>query len=300
MSSRAEREYMASAGRKDANHNNSGRTIPLKVICPGLSRSGTGAMRQALEILGIGRTFHGLRLGERPDDLNLWIDLTDRKYPPNGQRAIEKPITAPDLDKVIGDCGAVTDMPCAAFWRELMEAYPKAKVVLVERDLESWYRSFDQAVIQGLMSMKGQILANHWVAGSIGYRNPEVLHRLFLNYFRARNKQELAAKARQIYLEHNEAVQAACSQQGRPLLDYKLGSGWHTLCEFLEVDVPKDVDFPRGNEAEVLLPFIHKAQRELLIRAIIKLLRHAAVGTIVSTVAWTIWTQPQMFRRWLD
>lgn len=295
MSSQAEHDYMANVAPVDANSKYNGRTMPLKVICPGLSRSSTGAMRQALETLGIGRTFHGLRLGERPNDLDIWIDLVERKFPSSSKSAHTRPITTRNFDRVIGDCGGVTDMPCAAFWRELMAAYPEAKVVLVERELDAWNRSFDQAVVQGMMSIKGQILANHWVAGFIGYRNPEMLHLLFLGYFRAQNKRELAANARPIYLEHNEAIRTACRQQGRPLLEYKLGSGWEPLCSFLDVDIPKDVDFPRGNEAEVLLPFIHKAQKELLMRAATKFLKQLAIAAALLGIVWVIWRRPENF-----
>lgn len=296
MSSKAEQDYMAKASPVAAYSRPKGRTIPMKVICPAMSRSGTGAMRQALEQLGIGRTYHGLRLGERPKDLDIWIDMVDRKY----AAGEEVPISAEDFDKVLGDCGAVTDMPCAAFWRELLDAYPEAKVVLVERDLDTWYRSFDQAVIQGLMSAKGQIIANHWVAKYIGYRNPELLHRLFFRYFHAQNKRELAANAKQTYLEHNEAIRRICQQQGRPFLEYKFGSGWQPLCDFLEVEVPEGVDFPKDNEVEVLLPFIHKAQRELLFRAASRLLKQTAIAAPVFGIAWMLWRRPQDLRAWLN
>lgn len=295
MSSKAEREYMAKASPIYGESKQGGRTVPMKVICPAMSRSGTGAMRQALEKLGVGRTYHGLRLGERPGDLDLWIDMADRKYSVQEDARV----SIEDFDQVLGDCGAVTDMPCAAFWRELLDAYSDAQVVLVERDLETWYRSFNQAVIQGLFSMKGQILANHWVAKYIGYRNPELLHRLFLRYFQARNKREIAENAKGIYVEHNEAVRRICRQQERPFLDYKLGSGWQPLCSFLEVDVPKDGEFPRGNEAEVLLPFIHKAQRELLIRGASKLLKQSSLAAVVLSIGWVLWRRPGSLRAWL-
>lgn len=294
MSSHAEKDYMADAAPAKATDSYTGRTIPMKVICPGMSRSGTGSMRQALETLGIGRTFHGLRLGERPKDLDVWIDLVDRKYPRSKRPQDAKPITSADFDLVIGDCGGVTDMPCAAFWRELMAAYPDAKVILVERDLDEWYRSFDQAVVQGMLSIKGQILANQWIARLIQYRNPEMLQSLFLSYFQARNRQELAANARRVYVEHNEAIRKACREQSRAFLDYKLGSGWQPLCDFLGVDVPKEVDFPRGNEAKVLLPFIHKAQRELIIRAVTKLLSRSTVIVAIIGSAVIAWKQPNI------
>jgi hypothetical protein len=44
-------------------------------------------------------------------------------------------------DQLLGHRGAVTDQPAILFAAELLEAYPDAKVVIVKRDVESWYRS---------------------------------------------------------------------------------------------------------------------------------------------------------------
>jgi hypothetical protein len=45
----------------------------------------------------------------------------------------------PKLDQLLGHVAAVTDAPCNIFGPELIEAYPEAKVVLIERDIEAWY-----------------------------------------------------------------------------------------------------------------------------------------------------------------
>ena len=45
---------------------------------------------------------------------------------------------------------AAVDWPACAFWRELAEAFPDAKVVLTTRDAESWYESY-HATIRGGM-----------------------------------------------------------------------------------------------------------------------------------------------------
>src|SRR5436305_3601510 len=290
---------MANKSRADGDGNSPGRTIPLQVICPALSRNGTDSMRKALEILGIGRTFHGFRLGERPNDMETWIDLVDRKYPRSDDPKDVRPIPAAAFDRVIGDCGAVTDMPCAAFWRELMAAYPNAKVVLVERDVDAWFRSFQQTVVDGMMSAKGHIFANHWVAAFVGDRKIEMMFRVFFKYFQASNKQELAANAKRVYVEHNAATRKACQEEGRPFLDYKLGDGWQPLCDFLDVDVPKDVDFPSGNEAHILSELTHKIQWQRIFGLMTMILSRLAVATALSGGGWIIWKRPQLFVDWI-
>jgi hypothetical protein len=237
----------------------------------------------------MGRTFHGFRLGERTDDMPHWLKLVDSKYPRSNDPRDKKPISAEDFDHVIGDCGAVTDMPCAAFWRELMDAYPEAKIVLVERDVDAWFPSFKQIVVDGMMSRKGQIFANHWVGTFVGDLKIEMMFRIFLKYFEARDRHELAANAKRIYLEHNNAIKQACKEQNRPFLVYRLGDGWKPLCDFLEVDVPKNVPFPRGNEAKVMSELTHKIQWERIYSLVWKMQWHASLITLLTAAVWNVW-----------
>jgi hypothetical protein len=272
------------------------RETPMRVICPALSRNGTDSMRKALETLGIGRTFHGFRLGERPECMDSWMDLVERKYPRSNHPRDVKPISTADFDRVIGDCGAVTDMPCAAFWRELMAAYPDAKVVLVERDVESWFRSFNLVVINGMMSLKGQLFANPLVAAFTGDRKIEMMFRVFLKYFHANNRDELARNARQIYIDHNSAIREVCRQEGRPILCYKLGDGWQPLCDFLEVDVPADLEFPSGNEAQSLYKFTHTIQRQRVFKLVGMIASRVIIVAGALGVAAIAWNNPQLMR----
>ncbi len=39
---------------------------------------------------------------------------------------------------------ATTDIPCNMFIDELLAAYPNAKVILTERDIESWMTSMNR------------------------------------------------------------------------------------------------------------------------------------------------------------
>lgn len=65
------------------------------------------------------------------------------KYLGLGQR-----FTRTDWDQLLGSYSAVSaDPPAVAFAEDLIAAYPEAKVILVEREIESWYRSFDTNVI---------------------------------------------------------------------------------------------------------------------------------------------------------
>jgi hypothetical protein len=51
------------------------------------------------------------------------------------------------FDSLLGPWGACTDQPAVVFAPELVSAYPEAKVVLVERDVENWFASYSEVVI---------------------------------------------------------------------------------------------------------------------------------------------------------
>jgi hypothetical protein len=51
------------------------------------------------------------------------------------------------FDSLLGHSAAVTDAFAVIFWRELMDAYPEAKIVLVERDLDKWLPSCELLLI---------------------------------------------------------------------------------------------------------------------------------------------------------
>lgn len=126
----------------------------MEVLALGISHSGTESVKRALELLGHGRVYHGFNLNKSTDGWT-WSTLTERRY---GNAS--GPIGQDEFDRILGDCGAVTDFPCYAFWSELMDAYPEAKVVLVERDnLDAWYRSFDQVIVEMAYCWQKRVLS---------------------------------------------------------------------------------------------------------------------------------------------
>jgi hypothetical protein len=114
------------------------RVVPMKVLCLGLSRSGTASLRQALLDLGYNDVYHFASvLQENPRDAEMWIDATQAKFHGKG-----KPFGRHEFDQLLGHCMAVTDSPCVFFYEELLKAYPDAKVILTVRDSpQQWVAS---------------------------------------------------------------------------------------------------------------------------------------------------------------
>ena len=110
------------------------RQVPMKVLCLGLSRTGTSSMRVALWSLGY-EAYHGWSLFENPPDGTLWQEAMAAKFKGEGNVWGRK-----EFDSIFYDSDACLDVPSNNFARELIEAYPDAKVVMTTRDVDSWHQ----------------------------------------------------------------------------------------------------------------------------------------------------------------
>lgn len=113
------------------------------------------AIKHALSILDID-CYHGTNLGGNNPD--RWFFLEAARAKVKGQK-IER--TAEYWDQVLGKFGGVSDFPCLAFTDELLEAYPDAKVILVERDVTSWTGSFLEILDDWRSDWKFQLLTRY-------------------------------------------------------------------------------------------------------------------------------------------
>ncbi|KAK5698258.1 hypothetical protein LTR97_007219 [Elasticomyces elasticus] len=204
------------------------RVVPMQVLSLGFSRTGTSSMQLALEMLGY-PTYHMTSMVRNIPDADMWIEAHNTKY-------FHKPGPSLDRtfwDKLLGHVSATTDLPCAVFFEELIAVYPGVKCVLVEREVEAWYKSWYD------IGKLWTVVTDCIMKGSIG----------------GSNKQELIDKSRDVYREHNKAVREKVPRE--QLLVYELGSGWEPLCAFLGKPVP-DVPFPRVNETEMVNEYVQE------------------------------------------
>ncbi|PSR84421.1 hypothetical protein BD289DRAFT_368610 [Coniella lustricola] len=219
------------------------RTVPFEVICPGMPRTGTSC-ESALEILGCGPVAHMSTAVSRTRDLAMWADAAEAKFTPE-KRPDLQPFGRAEWDNLLGEFRATTDSPGCFFSVELMDAYPDAKVVLVERDLDKWFTSFSTTI----MAVQWPSFGLRCVLSLLHYKYGRLMDpylRLSRACWLAESKDEQAATAKHIYKAHYAEVRA----KARPgqLLEYKLGDGWEPLCEFLGKPIP-DVPFPNVNDS---------------------------------------------------
>jgi len=204
-------------------HRRSG-DVTLKVIGAGFGRTGTLSLKSALETVHLGPCYHMVEVFARPDAAEQWLRAASRG--------------SIDWEEIYGDYQATVDWPGCAFWRELIAAYPAAKVVLSVRDPEKWWESASETILRqaalppsedpGLRRIQ-RVSLEVVHDRSFGGRFPE--------------KESFIAA----FEEHNAAVIREVPADR--LLVYEVTDGWGPLCEFLGVEAP-DAQFPNVNDRE--------------------------------------------------
>jgi len=165
----------------------------------------------------------------RPDHVPVWQAAAE-----------DKPV---DWDRLFEGYQATVDWPGCTFYKELMQHYPDAKVILSVRDPEAWYKSATDTIYS--MSRRGfpmslvpllvpRLRRFVRMVSTIIWRNT------FDNRF------EDKASALSVFNDHNAEVKQTVPAE--KLLVYEVREGWGPLCSFLDVPVP-DKPFPRLNDS---------------------------------------------------
>jgi len=254
----------------DANidRHHSHRTVPMEVLSLGISRTGTLSMQDAYRILGYPNPYHYSSIFANILDADYWTELLRAKYDRGAY------VDKAAFDQLLGDSGAVTDTPCVVFWKELIDAYPEAKIVLVERDVEKWLTSC-RVLLKGVLNPIGVHILRHTDPAWYGRINNCAL--LWVKgFFGSTDLEAAMGNARAAYEEHYAAIRAYVPQE--KILEYRLGSGWKPLCDFLGKDVP-DVPFPRHNETKTIQVVFGVAIGRAFKRSLVN------IGVVVGSVA---------------
>lgn len=198
--------------------------MALELIGAGLGRTGTLSLKTALEGIGYGPCYHMIEILVAPERGRHWLERTK-----DGSH---------NWETIFAGYRATVDWPAAAFWRELAERNPDAKVILSVRDADRWYDSLMNTIYSVIdLELPEDV--------------PEVL-RDFSTMVRALifdqtfdGRFEDRAHAKRVFERHNQAVIDAIPASR--LLVYQSGDGWEPICKFLEVPEPDD-EFPHLND----------------------------------------------------
>lgn len=211
--------------------------MPLQIIGAGFGRTGTMSTCAALNELGF-PCYHMFEVIKNPNNkshLGFWRKVATS--PPGIQH---------DWEQVFANYTAAVDNPACCVWRELLEAYPDAKVLLTlhPRGAEAWYESTINTILRPESMWQFKVLA---LFTPFGRKFADMTHKLVWQ----RSHQGTMSdrdKAIAFYHQHIEKVKAAVPADR--LLIFSADQGWPPLCEFLDVPVPEGA-FPRlNNRAE--------------------------------------------------
>ena len=194
----------------------------LDVIGVGYGRTGTETLRDALEILGFGPCHHMHVMRDHPETYDPW-------------RTFDNPETA-DWPKLYAGFRSAVDFPTVAYWRELAEYYPDAKIVMTTRDAEQWYDSATASVLK-LLAEKDQIKDPH-------HKEILAFSDKFVGnlYFEGRGP-DRDYMINRFHQHENDVRQEIAADR---LLVYRVSDGWDPLCAFLGTGIPAQ-PFPFAN-----------------------------------------------------
>jgi hypothetical protein len=195
--------------------------MTLSIVGAGFGRTGTYSLKAALEQIGFAPCYHMEDVKNNTEHPEIWRAALRNK-----------PV---DWHALLDGYRAAVDWPASFFWRELLEVYPDAKVLLSVRDPDKWYTSMSNTIFELLKaegardnlkrSMTHELIFDHVFPGDVDNKD------YVLGVFRS----------------HIETVRQSVSTPR--LLAYEVKEGWAPLCKFLGIDVPKQ-EFPHRNTTQ--------------------------------------------------
>jgi hypothetical protein len=207
----------------------------MKIIGAGLPRTATTTQMFALEQLAFGPCYH-MRdlLADLEGGLPLWERVAEGD---------------PDWKRIFGQARSTVDWPSARYYRELMDYYPDAKVLLSVRGGSEWARSMQQTV-WGVFH--GDSVIHHMcetraVLDPLWQRYMTLMRHMTWNEGVGALAGDTSTEAGLINVmdRWNETVESIVPAER--LLVWNPSEGWQPLCEFLDVPVPSE-PLPRLND----------------------------------------------------
>ena len=208
--------------------------MSLRIIGAGFGRTGTASVCTALNQLGFPcyHMFEVLENKENKTHLDFWRQVANTE-----------PGTQHDWDHVFSKYTATVDNPACCVWRELMAAYPDAKVLLTvhPRGAETWYQSTMDTIYFTETMWQFKVLER---TTPFGRKFGDMSRKLI---WQRSHRGSMADRDKAIdhYHRHIEDVKAAVPADR--LLVFSVDQGWEPLCKFLGVPVP-ETEFPNVND----------------------------------------------------
>ncbi|MBK9925894.1 MAG: sulfotransferase family protein [Anaerolineales bacterium] len=230
----------------------------MKLIGAGFGRTGTLSLKKALELIGFGPCYHMDEMIRYPQHMDVWKAV-----------AQGKPV---NWDDIFENYQSSLDFPASLYYRELLAAYPDAKVVLTVREPERWYQSMYETAYTMM-----ELYTPAWVKKYVPQykRFADLIDVMIWNGL-FNGKFADKEHAIQIFNAHIEEVKKNIPAE--KLLIFNVKEGWKPLCDFLGIPVPEDIPFPHINDHETVKKQIERA------RTMYQVIPYVGIGIILLIV----------------
>ena len=237
----------------------------MKIICAGIGKTGTTSITKALRHLG----FTVFDWEEQTlYFIDHWVDVFQ-----NGAQ--------PDVKRLYQNVDVLVDSPGNFFWEEVLEAFPDSKVILSEREEDSWVKS----LVNQLQLITAVRYREFYRILSPTTRKIYFVFYSYLNAALGTTNPRSTTVFRKRYREHNHRVKSLVPPE--KLLLYNVKQGWKPLCDFLGCEVPTGVAFPHENiKGEIAKDSLSATQYgRQCIREIKQLAGFVILSVVVAVVA---------------
>jgi hypothetical protein len=232
----------------------------MKIIVAGFSRTGIYSLQAALAKFGYrSYNFFAMMNNFKNGHLDMWNNFMEGK-------------AQMDWQKLLAGYDAVTDLPMCIYWREMMDAFPDAKVILTTREPEGWWNSWMAAVESQEGTLDRLVFLPRFKAAD------RIAENWDRNWFRIEPGQYEREGAIARFNEHNEEVRTTVPPE--QILEFNVREGWEPLANFLGVSVPKE-PFPHENAG---VKEIEKKMGQLVIQDLVKFALPYLAGIVVIIV----------------
>ena len=237
----------------------------MKVICAGWGRTGTRSLKYALEHINGQPSYHMQNILLNKKDAKKWHDLifnNKNNY---------------NWDNIYKGYGACLDFPSCNYYKELMDFYPDAKVILNLRDDESWVKSWNVLNNQILKSFTFRFIAK--LPYTSFKLHKDIHNEMILGSRGAFQGAKTDKEKMQKFNDWNQSVIDYVPKDR--LLIYKASEGWEPICKFLNVNIP-DIPFPYKNKTK------NMGHMSRFINAMFIILIIGIVSVICSSIFWGV------------
>ena len=237
----------------------------MKVICAGWGRTGTRSLKYALEHLNSQPSYHMQNILLSKKDARKWHDsifLHDEEF---------------DWEDIFKGYGACLDFPSCNYYKELMDAYPDAKVILTVRDADSWIKSWNVLNNQILKSFTFRFLAK------IPYSSFKLQKDIHNEMILGPSGAFEGAKSDQDRMDKFDAWNKSVIDYVPKdrLLVYEVKEGWEPICNFLDKPIP-DMQFPYKNKTK------NMGHMSRFINTMFIVIVLIIIAIIISSVFWGV------------